>query len=61
MSSTLVQRVLEEVELNLKDCGDLGNYVEYTEKLFEHAMALPRISVIRPEVFQSRTLLTAVS
>jgi hypothetical protein len=54
VDAALVQRVLEEVRFDLEDSGELGNYVHYTEKLFEGAMALPRISGIRPEVFQTQ-------
>jgi len=61
VATTLVQRVLEEVDMNLEDMGDLGHYVRYTQGLFENAMALPRISGIRPEVFQHRSPLKAVS
>ena len=61
VEAALVQRVLEEVGMNLEDSGDLGNNVRYTEELFEGAMALSRINGIRPEVIHSRTRLKAVS
>lgn len=46
VDAALVQRVLEEVELAIEDCSDLGSYVHFTERLFEEAMALPYIAGI---------------
>lgn len=51
VDAALVKRVLDEVTLDLEDSSDLGHYVQYTQYLFEGAMALPYISGIRPEVF----------
>ncbi|MBX3328354.1 MAG: hypothetical protein U0223_03900 [Nitrospira sp.] len=41
ISVSLVQRVLDEIEDELNDTGDLGWYVQSMEKFFQQAEALP--------------------
>lgn len=61
IDAVLVRRVLSELETELSHSGDLGHYVRYTEALFEDALALPRISVIRPDAIPYRTSLKTAS
>ncbi len=44
IDAAVVRRVLEEVERELEEGGDLGCYVLATQELFEDAEALPPLS-----------------
>ncbi len=47
VEAALVERIIEEVEVDLVDGGELGDYVSYTQELFEEATAVPFITGIR--------------
>jgi hypothetical protein len=53
IDTDVVRHIIEEVSQRLEVGSDVVSYVQYTQDLFEGAMALPWISGIKPRVFDN--------